>query len=73
MIEGAVLVAEIICCYAVFKDLYLRSISLVTDKLKGALVQLYTTILNYLSKVKSYYDQNTADKYRFFSFEILAN
>ena len=65
VIEGVVLVAEMICRYAVFKDLYLQSISLVTDELKRALVQLYTAILIYLSKVKSYYDQNTAGKYRF--------
>ena len=65
MIESAASVAEMICRYAVFEDLYLRSISLATDKLRRALVQLYTAILIYLSKVKSYYDQKTAGKYEF--------
>ena len=65
MIEGAASVAEMICRYAVFEELYLRSTSHATDELKRALVQLYTAILIYLSKVKSYYDQNTAGKYIF--------
>ena len=65
MIENAASVAEIICRYAVFEDLYLQSISLTTDKLRRALVQLYTVILIYLLKVKSYYDQKTAGKYEF--------
>ena len=65
MIKGAALVAEMIYHYTIFEDLYLRSISLITDELKRALIQLYTAILIYLSKVKSYHDQNTVGKYRF--------
>lgn len=56
--------AELICRYAVFEDLYLRSTSLATDELKRALVQLYAAIMIYLSKARRYFDQNSASKYR---------
>ncbi|KFY32484.1 hypothetical protein V493_00153, partial [Pseudogymnoascus sp. VKM F-4281 (FW-2241)] len=61
-IEGAALMAEMICRYAVFEDLYLRSTSLATDELKRALVQLYAAIMIYLSKAKRYFDQNSAKR-----------
>ncbi|KFY17970.1 hypothetical protein V492_00220, partial [Pseudogymnoascus sp. VKM F-4246] len=62
LIEGAALMAEMICRYAVFEDLYLRSTSLATDELKRALIQLYAAIMIYLSKAKRYFDQNSAKR-----------
>ncbi|MCJ1248784.1 hypothetical protein MMC30_006003 [Trapelia coarctata] len=59
-VEGATSIAEIICRYAILEDLYLRHESPATDELKRALVQFYAAIMVYLSKVKSYFDQNSA-------------
>ncbi len=60
MIEGAASIAEIICRYAIFEDVYLQSTSPATDELTRALVQLYAAVMIYLSKAKSYVDQNSA-------------
>jgi hypothetical protein len=50
VIEGAALIAEIICRYAIFEELYLQSTSPATNELKRALVQSYAAMLIYLSK-----------------------
>jgi hypothetical protein len=60
MIEEAALIAELICRYAIFEELYLQSASPATDELKRALVQMYAAIMVYLSKAKRYFDQNSA-------------
>ena len=62
VVEGATSIAEIICRYAIFEDIYLRSLSAATNELERALVKLYAAIMIYLSKAKSYFDQNTAGK-----------
>ena len=62
VVEGATLIAELICRYAIFEDLYLRYSSPATDELKRALVKLYTAAMIYLSKAKNYFDQNSASK-----------
>lgn len=59
MVENLTWIAEIICRYAIFEDVYLQSSSTATDELQRALVEFYATIMIYLSKSKGYFDQNT--------------
>ncbi|MCJ1224751.1 hypothetical protein MMC12_001396, partial [Toensbergia leucococca] len=61
-IESATSIAEKICRYAIVEDLYLCHKSPATDELKRALIQSYVAIMTYLSKVKFYFDQNTAKR-----------
>jgi hypothetical protein len=63
VVEGATSIAEIICRYAIFEDIYLQSPSAAADELQRALVKFYAAIMIYLSKAKSYFDQNTACKF----------
>ena len=60
MIEGAASIAEMICRYAILEDIYLRSTSPAADELTRALIHLYAAIMIYLSKAKSYFNQNPA-------------
>ena len=73
MVEGAASIAEMISRYAIFEELYLQSASSAANKLKGALVQLYAATMIYLSKAKSYFDQNTGSKYRYLNVRISAD
>jgi len=65
VVESATSIAEMICRSAVVEELYLRSVSHVTDELKRAL-NLYAAIMVYLSKTKSYFHQNSASLYKMF-------
>lgn len=60
VVESAASIGEIICRYAVFEDVYLQSPCAAADELQRALVGFYAAILIYLSKVKSYFEQNSA-------------
>jgi hypothetical protein len=73
VIEGAASIAEIICRYAIFEDVYLQSTSPATDELTRALIQLYAAIVIYLSKAKSYFNQDSASQCRPFGVGILAD
>ena len=52
VVEGAEMIAHMIDHYAIFENLCLQCTSPATDRLVGALVQLYAAILRYLSKFK---------------------
>ncbi|KAH7310162.1 hypothetical protein BKA65DRAFT_559174 [Rhexocercosporidium sp. MPI-PUGE-AT-0058] len=60
VVESATSIAEIICRYAIFEDVYLQSPSAATNELQRALTKFYAAIMTYLSKARSYFDQNTA-------------
>lgn len=60
VVESATSIAEIICRFAVFEDVWLQSQSAATNELERALVKFYTAIMIYLSKAKRYFDENTA-------------
>lgn len=60
VVESAASIGEIICRYAVFEDVYLQSPSSAADELQRALVTFYAAIMIYLSKVKSYFEQNSS-------------
>lgn len=62
VVESAASIAEIICRYAIFEAVYLTDSSAATNELRKSLVQFYAAILIYLSKVRAYFDQNTACK-----------
>lgn len=62
LVDGAASISEIICRCAIFEHVCLQSASTATDELKRALVQLYAAIMIYLSKAKSYFDQNSAKR-----------
>jgi hypothetical protein len=64
VVEGATTIAHIICRYAVFEDIYLLHTTAATHELERALVKLYSAIMIYLFKAKSYFDQNSASKYK---------
>ena len=63
VVESAASIGEIICRYAVFEDVYLQSPSPATDELQRALVKFYAAIMIYLSKVKSYFEENSASQF----------
>jgi hypothetical protein len=63
MVEGAALIAEIVCCYAVFEEVYIRSVPIPDKELERALVQFYAAVLIYLSKAKKYFQENSASGY----------
>lgn len=53
------MIARVIGRSAIFENLYLSDAYQASDKLQESLLQLYTTILVYLSKAQGYYRQNT--------------
>jgi hypothetical protein len=55
-------IAEVICRYAVFENVYLQAISSGDDEFERALIQFYATVLIYLSKAKSYFEENSASQ-----------
>ena len=67
MVEGAASIAEIICRYAIYEKVYLQPPSppidsslLAINELQRALIKFYVAIMIYLSKAKSYFEQNSA-------------
>jgi hypothetical protein len=73
VMEGAALIAEMICRYAIFEDVYIQSVSPADHELERALVHFYAAILVYLSKAKSYFEENTASRYFYFNFRLSAD
>lgn len=61
VVESASTITQLICRYAVFEDLYLRHDTPTTRELEDALVQLYTGVMIYLAKAKSYFEQNSSE------------
>lgn len=59
IVEGAESIARMLARYAIFEDIYLRRISKASKELENALVRLYSTILIYQSKAKSFFDQSS--------------
>lgn len=59
VVEGAESISRMIGRYAVFGDIYLRRTSKASIELENALVRLYSTILVYQSKGKSFFDQSS--------------
>ena len=62
-VKSATSIAEIICRYAIFEEVYLRSPSAASNELQRALIKFYAAIMTYLSKARSYFDQNTASEF----------
>jgi hypothetical protein len=59
MAEGIELVSNLITRYTIAEHLYLRRPSAVQNQLVQAIVKLYSTVLTYLSKARSYYERST--------------
>jgi hypothetical protein len=59
MAEGVELVSNLITRYTIVEQLYLQKPSAAKDQLTQAILRLYSTVLIYLSKAKSYYQRNT--------------
>lgn len=57
MTEGLAEIAEIICRHAILEDLYCGQTSIATGQLQRALVVLYATVLQYISKARAYLEQ----------------
>lgn len=62
LVEGAESMARMIGRYAIFEDIYLRRASKAPIELEDALVGLYSAILVYQSKAKSFFDQRSAKR-----------
>ena len=62
VVKGVESIARMIGRYAIFEDVYLRRISKATTELENALIQLYSTILLYQSKAKSFFDQSSSKR-----------
>ena len=79
MIEGIELVSNLITRSAILEKLYLNTTagtnSATRDQLVKAILELYITLLKYLSKARRYYDRKTyrasRDVLSFFSIPLL--
>jgi hypothetical protein len=60
LLEGMERIAYLVSRYAIFEDLYLHHQLSSFDGLERSLIELYATVLMYLSKARCYYDQSTA-------------
>lgn len=60
VVESMNSIAQLIARYALFESLYLRQDTPAARELEKTVVQLYVRVLIYLSKAKSYLEQNTA-------------
>lgn len=59
VVKGAESISRKIGRYAIFEDIYLRRTSKASIELENALVRLYSTILVYQSKARSFFDQSS--------------
>jgi hypothetical protein len=59
VLDGMEFVTREISYYGIFEVLYLRQSFYATQQLSDALVRVYSKILEYLSKARHYYEQNT--------------
>lgn len=59
VVKGVESIARMIGRYAIFEDVYLRRMSKASTELENVLIQLYSTILLYQSKAKSFFDQSS--------------
>lgn len=57
--EGVEVVSNLIARYTIVEQLYLRRPSAANDQLTQAIIKLYTAIMKYLCKAKTYYQRNT--------------
>jgi hypothetical protein len=55
-------IAQLIARYALFENLYLQQDTPAAWELEKTVVQLYARVLIYLSKSKSYLEQNSASE-----------
>ncbi len=59
VVSGAESIARMIGRFAIFEEIYLRHTSKTSMELENALVRLYSTVLVYLSKAKTFFDQSS--------------
>ena len=59
MAEGVELVSNLITRYTIVEHLYLRKPSAAKNQLIQAILKLYSAVLTYLSRARSYYERNT--------------
>lgn len=62
VVENMTVMAHLIARYALFENLYLRQDTPAARELEKMVVQLYSRVLIYLSKSKSYLKQNSASE-----------
>ena len=62
LVEQIEMICHLIGRYAIFEDVYLHEGSNFADQLGEALTRLYASVLLFLSKAKSFFEQNTAGK-----------
>jgi hypothetical protein len=65
IVEGLARVAELICRFAITEDLYLHGTSNAVEELERAMVNLYASVLVYLSRGKQYLEQGAVSTYLF--------
>lgn len=63
VLEGMEFVTREISYYGIFEVLYLRRKFDATQQLSEALVRAYSTILQYLSNARHYYEKNSLGAY----------
>lgn len=59
MAEGVESVSSLITRYAIVEQLYIQKPSVAKDQLTQAIIKLYTAIMKYLCKAKTYYHKNS--------------
>jgi hypothetical protein len=62
VVENMTVIAQLIARYALFENLYLQQNTPAARELEKTVVQLYARVLIYLSKSKSYLEQNSASE-----------
>jgi hypothetical protein len=60
--DGISTITEVMCYFAKFEPLYFQGESKVAEKLSLAIIDVYSNILRFLSKAKSYYDERTNNR-----------
>ena len=69
VLEGLELITHLISRYAIVEQLYLNHQQMLSSgEIQRNLVELYSTVLLYLSKAKRYYEQSTASRFNESSF-----
>jgi len=63
VVEGAESISRLIGRYAIFEEIYLLQASDVRTELESALTRFYASILLYLSKARSFFEQSTASMF----------
>jgi len=65
VLEGVEIISNLLVRNDIYTTLYLRDNAMTANEMKRSMVELYTSVLSFLAKVKRYYMRNTPSKCHF--------